>query len=266
MKIFGKENFKKDIIKHFETREKASEYEALMVTEKLVYDKNCYNIKCGGDYGTTCGTILVRNQENKVIRVPLNDERYINGELVPFMKNRVPVFDKKDKKYKIIEEDEFSKNKDRYISHNKGHITAKDKNGNVLYISINDERYINGELIPIWTGRHHSESTKIKISETHKRNHHQQGVKNSSYGTCWITKEEKNKKINRNLLKEYEKDGWKLGRYVDDSQKKYKTDSLDKNKVIALYQELKNWKKVALTLGIDKVTLLRYRRREKIIV
>lgn len=64
-----------------------------------------------------------------------------------------------------------------------------------------------------WTGRSHSESTKIKMSESKKGKG--VGEENSQYGTCWITKDGINKKIKKDLLFSYEIDGWEKGRKVN---------------------------------------------------
>lgn len=42
----------------------------------------------------------------------------------------------------------------------------------------------------------------------------QLGEKNSQYGTCWITKDDKSIKINRSELESYKKIGWNLGRKI----------------------------------------------------
>lgn len=46
----GYHNFKKEIIKFFESREDAYDFESSIVTEKEVCDSNCYNIALGGLY------------------------------------------------------------------------------------------------------------------------------------------------------------------------------------------------------------------------
>jgi len=46
---YGIENFSKEILKFFKTRKEASMYEAEVVNETLVEDKNCYNMRLGGD-------------------------------------------------------------------------------------------------------------------------------------------------------------------------------------------------------------------------
>ena len=261
MRMYGKENFKKEIIKFFDTREQASEYEALIVTESLVRDNECYNVKCGGDYGLTVGTVLAKDKNGKFLRVTTNDERYQNGDVVPFMRGHISVFDKTDKKYKIIDITTFKNNRDNYITHTDGKVTVKDKNGEYLKVSVDDERYINGELTAIWNGRKHSDETKKKMRDTHKKNQHQKGEKNSQYGKCWLTKDGVDKIVFLKEVNDYINKGWKRGRYVDERNISYPTDSIPKEKVIELYDSYHNWGMVAKQLGIGKVTLLKYRRR-----
>ena len=48
-----------------------------------------------------------------------------------------------------------------------------------------------------WSNKTHSDETKYLMREIHKKNKHQQGSKNSQYGTMWITNGEKNRKIKK---------------------------------------------------------------------
>lgn len=50
-KKYGEENFSKDILKYFNTRKEASEYEKEKVTKLEVNSKECYNLTTGGDKG-----------------------------------------------------------------------------------------------------------------------------------------------------------------------------------------------------------------------
>lgn len=50
-KKYGVENFKKEILKFFDSAEEAFDFEESFVNETLVYDKNCYNLQCGGKGG-----------------------------------------------------------------------------------------------------------------------------------------------------------------------------------------------------------------------
>lgn len=60
-----------------------------------------------------------------------------------------------------------------------------------------------------WTDKKHSEKTKLKMSESHKKIH--EGLNNSQYGTCWITNGTDNKKIYKG---DTIPNGWKLGRIM----------------------------------------------------
>ena len=72
-------------------------------------------------------------------------------------------------------------------------------------------KYSSGELVNPFKGKSHTEETKFKMVNTHKEICHQQGEKNSQFGTMWITNGVINKKIkNTDILP----DGWKRGRVV----------------------------------------------------
>jgi hypothetical protein len=91
-------------------------------------------------------------------------------------------------------------------------VLVKNKNDNFYSVFKDDPRYLSGELVALWKGKHHSEETKQKMHETHLKNHHMQGEKNSQYGTCWIHNNSKNKKIKKEQLEEYISNGWIKGR------------------------------------------------------
>jgi hypothetical protein len=65
-----------------------------------------------------------------------------------------------------------------------------------------------------WQDRKHTAKTKEKLVATLSKIKHQQGEKNSQYGTCWIYNLElkKNKKIPKEMLEDYISDGWLKGR------------------------------------------------------
>ena len=65
-------------------------------------------------------------------------------------------------------------------------------------------------FIPNWTNRKHKEESKIKIGKANSI--HQQGEKNSQYGTCWITNGTENKKIKKEELALYINQGYYKGR------------------------------------------------------
>ena len=245
-KKYGIENFTKEILKFFNTAKDAYEYESEIVSETLIKDPNCYNISHGGFGGEhTLGMVAVKNEYGENFLIPIDDIRYINGELVGVNKNRVVV---KDENGNIFT---TSKDDPRYISgelrHNMvGKAVLKDKQGNIIItmkndprlktgelvglskhkvvvkdnkenyykIDIDDPRLKTGELRYLFTGKKHKEETKEKQKDTFKKINHQKGSKNSQFGTCWITKDCVNKKIKKEDLKIFKKDGWKKGRFI----------------------------------------------------
>lgn len=243
IKKYGIENFKKEILNFFETRGEASKYESEMVTESLIRDDSCYNIILGGEEYTTLGTSTVKDKNGKVYQITkdderilngslvgvtkgyvtakdlngnttfisVSDERYLNGEFVPLHKNNVRVIDNKEKCFMVSSNDERLLNGELTTwSHNR--ILSKNKNGKCYFIDKEDERLKNGELIPFWKGKKFSEKRKEQLKKTLKEIGHQQGEKNSQYGTCWITKDGVNKKIKKEDLSSFEIDGWIKGR------------------------------------------------------
>ena len=63
---------------------------------------------------------------------------------------------------------------------------------------------------PDWTGKTHSEESKLKIGISNSGK--QKGERNSQFGTFWINNGEINKKIKKEGLTLYETKGWKRGR------------------------------------------------------
>lgn len=65
-----------------------------------------------------------------------------------------------------------------------------------------------------WTGRHHSDETKMKMSEKGKL---RVGEKNSMFGRMWIHNElvQANTTIDKKELHDYMEQGWEVGRVPD---------------------------------------------------
>lgn len=71
----------------------------------------------------------------------------------------------------------------------------------------------------------------LKKKETYSIIHHQQGICNSQYGTCWITKDFENKKIKVTELDLYLKDNWIRGRHKGNKMPTLKTYVANGNQV-----------------------------------
>ena len=100
------------------------------------------------------------------------------------------IHSKKMKNDLVYRDDRLTKLKD---SIKKGH-----KNGKYVYNN--------------FIGKKHSDETKKKMSESSKGIG--VGETNSQYGTCWITKEDVNKKINKKDFDFYLNKGWVKGRKI----------------------------------------------------
>lgn len=221
-KKYGCENFKKEILKFFDTSKEAFEYEAEIVTEELVKSNECYNLSTGGDGGWEYWNKEYRHVKDKDgnhLFVSKNDPKYLSGELVTIdkgtskekCKGLITLKDKNGNFYKCKINDPRYLNGE-LVPVTKGKVTVKDKNGNTCQISLDDPRFISGELVGNWKDRHHTNETKVKMHNTFIKNKHQQGEKNSQYGTCWIHNNIENKKIKKEELENYISKGWIKGR------------------------------------------------------
>lgn len=242
---YGIENFTKEILEFFDTREDAAKYEAEIVNEVLIRDDNCYNIVLGGEtcrtldtatvkdvngnifqiplgdsriesgefVGVTKGYVTAKDHENNTCYVSINDPRYLSGELMHLHKGLTKVIDKNGNTFSVSVEDARIKSGELTVW-SKNKITVKDKFNKYYYVSVDDPRYLSGELKPSFAGKKHKPETIEKFKRTYKDIGHQQGEKNSQYGTCWITKDGLNKKIKKEEFEIFEQQGWKRGRIM----------------------------------------------------
>ena len=147
---YGKDNFKREIIEMFDTREELIQAEINLITNELLNEDLCMNLTNGGFSGFDY----------------INNLRKTDEEF--------------NKKWIKIQSDKLKKlHKDGKINYN------------------------------TFEGKTHSDDTKNKMSEKAKQ---RIGNKNSSFGTCWITKDNENKKIKKEELDQYINIGWSKGR------------------------------------------------------
>ena len=157
--------------------------------------------------------VIVQDSMGNRMAVESTDPRYLSGELKYLHSGNIRVIDKNNNSFMVKTTDP------RYLSGelihwSKNIVTVKDKTGNYFSVSKDDPRYLSGELKPIWSGRKRKQETIEKVKRTFEEIGHQRGEKNSQYGTCWITKEGENKKIKKEELELFEQQGWKKGRVV----------------------------------------------------
>ena len=172
-KKYGIENFKKIILSNHETAEEALEEERRLVTEEFVNDKNTYNLRMGG----------------------------IGLDSSTAKKNRV--------KTNQILLDKYGEDWHTIISHKastKGREFFKKRmETDPTFIEIIRKNGLKGRLVAL------SEESRQKRVETFKETGHQQGEKNSQFGTIWINNFIENKKIKKD---EIIPEGWIKGRKI----------------------------------------------------
>lgn len=250
-KQYGVENFSKNILKYFDSRKKLVEYESLVVSENLVKDNRCYNVALGGESFCCLGSftsfdkkfgiwrritvdeynsepnnfikspgvgyVIVIDSEQNHVRITkdeylANKEKYkvINayetGKIIVSLKSNP------DKQF-IIDKNDFDE-----TIHNRskteikpGMICVRDSNNNCFFVDKNDQRYLSGELKHVSIGYKFTDDQKQTLKNKFKLIGHQQGEKNSQYGTRWVNKDGQVIKIKKHEVDEYLSNGWNLG-------------------------------------------------------
>lgn len=148
---YGIENFAVEFLSFHNTSIEAFKKEHKLITEEYVKRDDTYNQKEGGhggwDHIDTSKSLVVKDKTEKCFRVPLNDPRYLLGELVSINTGWMNYKDKDNNNV-------WAKTTDPRVLSNElipfssGTITVKDSKGNTQSVSVNDPRYLSGELIP----------------------------------------------------------------------------------------------------------------------
>ena len=262
-KSYGIEHFEKTILKFFDTREEASNYENSVVTEALASDDNCYNLVVGGEYLNTIGkSVVIDNEDGKCKMVSCEEYRLNKDRYRSVTKGNVLAKRIGEDRFAYVSKEEFENNKSIYTLPTTGKVVVKDKNGKHFCVSYTDERYLSGELVPNWKGRKHSEETKRKISMTQLKNQSQKGEKNSRYGTCWITKDGVSKSVNESELGIYITNGWTKGRTIHTANEKIA--SVPENDILQLRNQGMTWKSIANHFGVSEATIYEYKKKHKL--
>lgn len=150
IKKYGRENFKIEILEFCSDRESLKKREAELITEDVLAEPMCMNLKLGGEGGWEfC------NKGGKPLHLTEDIQKRGGDSFSKKMK-----FDKEFKH-------KFCKNLSKFMIdlHSKKKLKTWGDNCN-------------------WTDKHHSNETKKKISESQKGK--QSGIKNSQHNTCWV--------------------------------------------------------------------------------
>jgi hypothetical protein len=145
--------------------------------------------------GLSHGKVTVIDSYGNTMQVDIDDPRYINGDLVPFMKGKL--FVKINGITNIIESNSYDSNQHHF--HRKGKATVKDRNGNTFTVDTSDERYKSREVLPIHQnvayGR--NSSGEIVKVETGDKRFKTGELSGNNRGKFWITNGKQNKMITK---------------------------------------------------------------------
>lgn len=186
IKDFGKEYFTKEILFIFDNKEDMLTKEKELVNKEFCFRNDTYNRIIGGSSGSFSyiGMTTVIDNKNNIMKVYLDDPRYLSGELVHNMTDMINV---------------------------------KDKDGNRLTVHRTDTRYISGEFISIHKGRKGIKGMLGKTLTDEQKQHLSSlaklrvGEKSSGYGKKFINNGIINKRVSELELNNYLNSGWILG-------------------------------------------------------
>lgn len=134
LRKYGKENFKREILKFFENKEQLYLAEEELISKALSEENALYNLKPGGWI------------------------KFSNGEIISISKGMVICKDIETNKTVKISKDQFDGKK--YVGQTKGKVVVKDDDGMIFQTSVDDPRYLSGKLSGV--------TKNIPLSESHK--------------------------------------------------------------------------------------------------
>ncbi|BBI58266.1 homing endonuclease [Shigella phage SfPhi01] len=149
---YGIENFSKEILEYFDDKESMLEAEKNIVTEEFLNRPDVYNLKLGGEGGWDH------------INIPgmLNQKKDASLKGAKSFKSRF--------KNDILLQEKYRKHGSNVFKRLWSTPEYREK-------FLNNSRFLN---------KHHTPETINKMKESHARNKHQQGEKNSQFGMMWI--------------------------------------------------------------------------------
>ena len=216
-KKYGIENFKKEILYYFDNEYDMLNKEFELVNDDLIIDNTCYNLAYGGGR-TTYNSAVVKDNDGNILKVLLNDPRYLSGELVGVMKNTITVKDDHGNDLRISKE-MFDLNKDKFKPTTTGKVIVYDNDMNSFMVDSNDPRYLSGELQFVLKVIN-KDTTLVKDvnGKLYRVNKNDKRFKSGDLvgvtkNQIRIKKDGKIKSINPEDLDKYLADDWALGCY-----------------------------------------------------
>lgn len=144
LKKYGIENFKKEILKFFDSKDAMLDYEKELVTSEFIRNPLVYNMQVGGK-SIWLGNVFVKDNEGNILQISKNDERYLNGEFKHVSFNEVTVKDKDNNTFRVRKDDpRYLSGELVFISTNMS--TVKDKDGIIFRIPTNEKEFYLDEV------------------------------------------------------------------------------------------------------------------------
>jgi hypothetical protein len=200
IKLFGKENFIKEILFIYDNKKDMIKKEKELVNDLFIARTDTYNIITGGAFITN-NCVVVKDKDNNIFMTHVTNPLYLSGELVSCNVGLITVKDINGKVQTVY------KNDPRYLSGelfsvNKNTVLVIDKTGKKRRVDKNDPRITSGEF----------QTFKMINEEIKKLKKF--GLNNTVGGKICITNLITNKKkyIYPNELELYEKNNWIKGR------------------------------------------------------
>lgn len=230
---YGIENFTKEILKFFENKDSAFQYEYDYITEEMVKSSECYNIQGGGRGKNSSGCVNIIDENGIHKQVSKDDPKWLDGTYRHTSKNKIWVLDTISNNYIMIQPEKhtYELSSGVYIKgspkrpYRQNKSTYVDSEGNTYYTTTDDPRVLSGELFGITTGKTLSDEHKKKIKEWYKNND-TSGKNNSQYGWKCFYKEFDGKFINKRVppdeIEQYVLDGWIPGKKLKTDEEKRK--------------------------------------------
>lgn len=212
----GRDSFKRIVLFDFPTPEEMIAKEIELLTEEFISSADNYNIGIGqGGLFThdedareklrlmNIGLVMIRDEDGKCFKIPVDDPRYLSGELKSHMHGMVTVKDETGKKFRVKVDDprylsgelvaankghkhrpekgqnhtkimlEYWKEvgghsdeaKEKCRAANVGRVTVRDNDGNTFRVPVDDERLVSGELVIVYTGNVWINNVELKKSK-----------------------------------------------------------------------------------------------------
>lgn len=203
IKKYGKENFKKEILNLYLSIEELNLAEKILITEREIADKNCYNVSLGG-HGGNLGSLALEK-----LRITMKTDEYKRH--MSDALNKPEVKEKISKSLKeTMSDPEWKKKFSKIQKEAQNRPDERERNSRNQKIAQNRPEVKEARSL----------ATKSRFDDINFRMKHKLGVNSTAFkeaqtlrgkDTKWINNTVVQKYVKIDVLDEYLKAGWILG-------------------------------------------------------